>query len=136
MNNNTGWLIRMAWRDSRKNRARLLLFVSSIVLGIAALVAIQSFGENLKAQIELEAKALLGADLEIEGRQPVPEGILKMLDSLGAQTIREVNFASMVQATGTGGTRLVNVRAVEKGYPFYGNLETVPVADMKLVTVH
>jgi putative ABC transport system permease protein len=134
MNNNTGWLIRMAWRDSRKNRARLLLFVSSIVLGIAALVAIQSFGENLKAQIELEAKALLGADLEIEGRQPVPEGILKMLDSLGAQTIREVNFASMVQATGTGGTRLVNVRAVEKGYPFYGNLETVPAAAGKTFT--
>lgn len=134
MNNNTGWLIKMAWRDSRKNRARLLLFVSSIVLGIAALVAIQSFGENLKAQIELEAKALLGADLEIEGRQPVPEGIVKLLDSLGAETIREVNFASMVQATGSGGTRLVNIRAVEKGYPFYGSLETVPAAAGKTFT--
>lgn len=134
MSNNMGWLIKMAWRDSRKNRARLMLFVSSIVLGIAALVAIQSFGENLKAQIELEAKALLGADLEIEGRQPIPEGIVQLLDSLGAETIREVNFASMVQATGTGGTRLVNVRGVEKGYPFYGNLETVPAAAGKTFT--
>lgn len=134
MSNNMGWLIKMAWRDSRKNRARLLLFVSSIVLGIAALVAIQSFGENLKAQIELEAKALLGADLEIEGRQPIPEGIVQLLDSLNAETIREVNFASMVQATGTGATRLVNVRGVEKGFPFYGNLETVPAAAAKTFT--
>ena len=36
------WLLRMAWRDSRRNRGRLLLFVSSIILGIAALVAINS----------------------------------------------------------------------------------------------
>ena len=32
------WLWRMAWRDSRRSRGRLVLFVSAIVLGIAALV--------------------------------------------------------------------------------------------------
>ena len=41
----------MAWRDSRRNRARLLLFISSIVVGIAAITAVQSFSENLKGDI-------------------------------------------------------------------------------------
>jgi len=31
------WLAKMAWRDSRKSRGRLLLFMTSIVVGIAAL---------------------------------------------------------------------------------------------------
>ena len=41
---NFSWLLKMAWRDSRRNRSRLLLFVSSIILGIAAMVAIYSLG--------------------------------------------------------------------------------------------
>jgi putative ABC transport system permease protein len=125
---NLKWLIVMAWRDSRKNRGRLLLFMSSIMLGIAALVAIQSFGDNLRNQVVSEAKALLGADIEIESRQPLSDTITSLLDSLGLITSKEVNFASMVQFLPDSGTRLVNVRAVEATYPFYGALETLPAA--------
>ena len=38
---NPGFLFRTAIRDSRKNRGKLAMFMSSIVLGIAALVAIK-----------------------------------------------------------------------------------------------
>ena len=47
------WFFRMAWRDSRRSRARLLLFSLSIVLGIAAMVAIGSFGRNLEQAAEV-----------------------------------------------------------------------------------
>ncbi len=126
------WLAKMALRDSRKNRGRLLLFMSSIVLGIAALVAIQSFGGNLRDQIEDEAKALLGADIAIESRQPINPEIINMFDSLGMEHLQEVSFASMVQFLPEGGTRLVNVRAIEPGFPFYGDLETTPVKASKV----
>src|ERR1700760_4761945 len=62
---NLGWLFDMAWRDSRKNRSRLLLFISSIIFGIAALVAIYSFGFNLKKDVDTQAATLIGADLTI-----------------------------------------------------------------------
>ena len=120
------WLLKMAWRDSRKNRGRLFLFMSSIVLGIAALVAINSFGENLKSQIDAEARELLGADLEVESQRPIPPRVRALLDSLGMQLTEEVSFASMVQFRKTGGTRLVNIRAVEQAFPFYGEIETAP----------
>ena len=120
------WLLQMAWRDSRKNLGRLLLFISSIVLGIAALVAINSFGENLSDQVNSEARGLLGADLEVESRKPFTKEILQFFDSLGLATAREINFGSMVLFTKTGGTRLVNVRAVSEGFPFYGTLLTEP----------
>ncbi len=116
----------MAWRDSRRNLGRLLLFMSSIVIGIGALVAINSFGDNLRNQIEGEAKELLGADLEIESQTPLPQDIIQFFDSLGFDISNETNFASMVLFPKNGGTRLVNVRAVESSFPFYGSIETLP----------
>ncbi|WP_339610153.1 hypothetical protein, partial [uncultured Roseivirga sp.] len=64
-NSSAKWLFLMAWRDARKSKSRLFLFISSIILGIAALVAINSFSENLKDDINGQAKELLGADLEL-----------------------------------------------------------------------
>ena len=66
---NLNWLFKMAWRDSRRNRSRLFLFISSIVLGIAALVAVYSFKDNLQRDIDEQAKTLTGADLIIESRK-------------------------------------------------------------------
>jgi putative ABC transport system permease protein len=123
---NLGWYFKMAWRDSRKNRGRLLLFMSSIVLGIAALVAINSFGENLKDQVDREAKSLLSADLEIESRQPFSKEVRQFFDSLGVETTEEIGFGSMVLFKSNNGSRLVNVRAIGKGYPYYGAFTTKP----------
>ena len=117
----------MAWRDSRRNRSRLLLFLSSIILGIAALVATFSFGYNLQHDINDQAKALVGADLVIDyNRKPDPQ-MQHMLDSLGNQRSRERTFASMIYFIKNQGTRLVQMKALEGNYPYYGRLETMPV---------
>ena len=47
------WLLKMAWRDGKASGRRLFLFMASIVLGIAAVVSIQSFSDNLKQNIAL-----------------------------------------------------------------------------------
>ena len=120
------WLFLMAWRDSRRNRSRLFLFISSIVLGIAALVATLSFGYNLNEDINDQAKTLVGADLVIRGSRPAPASILNLLDTFRNQHSQECSFASMVFFTKSQGTRLVQVRALDGNYPFYGTLETSP----------
>ncbi len=125
------WLTKMAWRDSRRNRSRLFLFMSSIVLGIAALVAINSFGDNMQRDINGEAKKLLGADLVLEARQPLPDSVLAFLDSMSTAAASEVSFASMVLFPENGGSRLVQVRAIQGGFPFYGDIETTPANGRK-----
>ncbi|HEY4651703.1 MAG TPA: ABC transporter permease, partial [Pontibacter sp.] len=123
---NLRWLLLMAWRDSRRNRGKLALFISSIVLGIAALVAINSFSDNLRADIEKQAKSLIGADLVMAGNKP-PEGeIAALIDSIGGERSDEVRFVSMVYFQASQGTRLVQVRALEGGFPYYGAIETEP----------
>lgn len=124
--NRLSWLFKMAYRDSRRSRSRLLLFLSSIVLGIAALVAIGSFGDNLKEDIEKETKGLLGADLVVRTNQEPGDTLRMWLDSLkGDEMASEIEFNNMVLFPGNG-TKLMEVRGISGGFPFYGDFETKP----------
>jgi putative ABC transport system permease protein len=120
------WTWRMAWRDSRASRRKLLLFSSSIVIGIGALVAIGSFAHNMRQGIDRQAKSLLGADLAINSRDPFTPEMEDLIREIGGEQAREVIFSSMVVFEGSEGTRLVQVRALGKGFPFYGQFEATP----------
>ncbi|MCO5240612.1 MAG: ABC transporter permease [Chitinophagaceae bacterium] len=120
------WLITMAWRDSRRNRFRLLLFMSSVVLGIAALVALFSLDARVRDDINNQAKTLLGADLVIDSNQAPDSTEQRLLDTLGNQRSQECRFSSMIYFNRSSGTRLVQVLALGGNFPYYGNLETIP----------
>jgi putative ABC transport system permease protein len=123
----TQWLFKMAWRDGKASSARLLLFMASIILGIAAVVSIQLFSENLKQNIQRQSKALMGADFIIDSRQLPNNKVQTIIDSLGADA-SEVNFSSMAAFPKNGETKLVRVRGIEGGFPFYGTLDTEPLS--------
>lgn len=121
------WLLKMAWRDGKASTKKLSLFIASIVLGIAAVVSIQSFGENLKENIQLQSKALMGADFRIDSDNLPNERVMHIMDSLGGPDAREISFVSMAAFPKNGAAKLVNVRGIEGGFPLYGELETEPV---------
>ncbi|MEO8440324.1 MAG: FtsX-like permease family protein [Spartobacteria bacterium] len=123
---NLAFIPRMAWRDSRSSRRRLLLFSISISLGVAALVAIGLFRASLSQAIDDQARALLGADLVVESSRPFTREQEQMLHSLGETQAREVRFRTMAFFPKSGGTRLVAVRALGGDFPFYGKMETAP----------
>ena len=120
------WTWQMAWRDSRGSRKRLLLFLTSMVIGVAALVAINSFGENLERAIDEQSMTLLGADMSLERDQPFGPETEALIDSLGGEQARRVSFGSMAYFPKSNKTRLATVRAHEGDYPFYGAIETNP----------
>lgn len=122
-----GWLLKMALRDGKASRRKLVLFMASIVLGIAAVVSIQSFSNNLKNNIALQSKSLMGADYIIESDKPPNERVSFILDSLGGPEGKEISFASMAAFPGKQGTKLVRVRGIDGKFPLYGKLETEPV---------
>ncbi|HEX8330665.1 MAG TPA: FtsX-like permease family protein [Hymenobacter sp.] len=121
----TSWLFRMAWRDSRRSRARLLLFMASIILGIAALVGINSFGDNLARSISEQARELLGADLVLTDSNPFSKELEPTLRRLGEARVNEISFASLVEFRPGRGVRLAQVRGRDGGF-FYGDWETEP----------
>ena len=123
-------LLSLAWRESRTARRRLLLYMSSISLGVAALVAIDSFASNVTDSVREQSRALLGGDVAFGARQgdftPRADSLLDSLRGTGIRFARQTTFASMGLVERSGGTRLVQVRAVTPEYPFYGTVTTSP----------
>jgi putative ABC transport system permease protein len=125
------WVWKLAYKDAKKNFGRLFLFVSSIIIGIGALVAIDSFNQNLQADIHNQSKELLGADLEIDSRRKAWDSVfLLRLDSLDVEIAGDARFASMVFFPKNSGTRLIQVRAIEGLFPFYGSIEMLEGSDI------
>ena len=121
------FLLKTAYRDSRRNRGRLILFMSSIILGITALVAINSFNYNLIRDIDAQAKTLLGADLMISGNKVLPDSLSSKLDTIPGERASEMELFSMAFIPKNEETQFVRIKALEGNFPFYGKILTDPV---------
>ena len=135
------FVLLMAAREGRAAFARLALLLAAVAVGVAALVAINSFTDNLLDSVRAQARALLGADLALSSGAPLsPKAENRLADltraatsgaasSAGAaevQVARVTRFAAMAYAPKSQLARLVQVSAVEPGYPFYGRIGTEP----------
>ncbi|MDW5288557.1 ABC transporter permease [Formosa sp. PL04] len=117
----------MAWRDAKASKVRLLLFMASIILGIAAVVSIQLFSSNLQDNLKSQSKTLMGADYIIDSKQEPTVRALAIIDSLKPEA-SEVNFVSMIVFPKNGGTKLVKVQGIEGDFPFYGKIDAEPIS--------
>jgi putative ABC transport system permease protein len=123
----TPFAYRMAWRETRGAWRHFVFFFVSISLGVAALVSVSLFSANLERAIKREARNLMAADIEVRTRRPLTPDGATVLASLESRGIRQVHVSELVaMAAGRAHTQLVELKAVEPGYPFYGKLLTEP----------
>lgn len=120
------WIWKMAWRESRGSRRRLVLFLTSMAVGVAFLTALTSTGDSLERQVDKEARELLGADLRISSNQPFTQDEQQEIRVVGGDQTSRVSFLSMALFPEQERTRMVMVRAIEHGYPLYGAVESDP----------
>ena len=139
--------IKTAWRDARSQLGSLALYCGGIVAGVAALIAILSFRSDVMLTVNDQAKELLGADLEISHTEPYNDELTALIDSIGGGQSRSIEFSSMVLYRASSGSarteanattrdaaypagrdaaRLSQIRAIEGGFPFYGEIKTEP----------
>jgi putative ABC transport system permease protein len=121
------WL-KLAWRESRSSGRRLGVYMGAITLGVAALVAINSFRAQVVESVDAESKSLLGAELRLRSNRVFPDTIEAVLDSAAAAGVpvsRVVTTLSQAFAE-TGVPQLTQVRAIDGGYPYYGEMVTEP----------
>jgi putative ABC transport system permease protein len=129
------FVLALAWREARSSRRRGLLIVLAVAIGTAALVAINSFTDNLRLSVGREARALLGADIALSSAAPFSPAAETLLAEVRAATVppaevaRVVSFGAMALLPGGETTRLVRVQAVDPGYPYYGAVLTSPAGE-------
>ncbi len=121
------WMV----RESRGAFGRFAFFVACLAVGVAAVVAIAGLAAGLDSGIRSEARQLLAADLAIESRRALPETFdLARLLPAGSRTAAMREMVTVVAALPKDGkpgrSQLVELKAVERGYPFYGKLAVLP----------
>src|SRR5207253_1805764 len=105
----------------RGNPRFLFLFVANLTVGLAGFIALTALETSLSAQLFERSKDVLSADLAVHANRDLTEDekiqIAKSLPS-DAQISKQISLYSMV--LGPGGSKLVQLVAVDQHYPFYG----------------
>lgn len=127
------WAVVMAARDGRKSWRRLLVYLSATGIGIAALVAAGSFRHNLQEAISRHAKPLLGADLVVQDRRAFDAGAEAALAAVPHPRVRETRLTTMAHFPASGAGRLIELRAVDRGFPVYGRVNTEPAGALPAI---
>ena len=123
------FVLLMAAREMRASWQRLLFFFVCIAIGVGAIVAIRSVIQSVRNTFAGEARSLITADAIITSNRPLrPEVIAKIderLQAAGAESIRSVELATMTRPADRpdGRARMVELRAVEQGFPYYGRMK-------------
>ena len=125
--------MRLLLRTARGARLRWLSLIGAVALGVSAVVGVHALNAAVEQGIRLQTRALLGGDLAVESRRPLPD-LLPYLPASqrDARHVRLTVLSTMVRSQ-AGRSRLVEVKAVEavRGtYPLAGQLETEPAGSL------
>jgi putative ABC transport system permease protein len=121
------WPLIGAWRDLRSSLRASLVLCLALSIGVAVLVFSHSLGRTFQRALDRESKGLLGADLTLTLRSEFPPDLEEVLARPEIEIAREIRFRSMATfLTAERESRLVQVRALDGPFPFYGVVETEP----------
>ena len=102
------------------------MFTICVALSIATLTAINSFRRDVHTSLIDEARALQGGDIIVHSHQPISGKLQQAVDSLAVEnriTVQNTyEFSTVARTDRNGKSLLVNIKAVESDYPFYGEV--------------
>jgi putative ABC transport system permease protein len=129
------FVLLMAAREMRASWQRLLFFFVCIAIGVGAIVTLRSVIQSVRNTFAGEARSMITADAIITSNQVIKPELQAKIDALvsaaGAERIRSVELATMTRPADAGPearqgnqlARMVELRAVEDGFPYYGQMK-------------
>ena len=122
------FVIRMTLRELRSSWRRLVFFFICVALGVGAIVALRSVIQSVRGALARETRTLIASDILLSSNTPLPADVRALVAVEAkagrvAETTDAVEIATMVRpADGRPVARMVELRAVQAAFPFYGTL--------------
>lgn len=111
---------RLAKREMKGSLSKFRIFLSALVLGVAAIGAVGSVAESMRTGIGDNARTLLGGDLEISSRHTaVDEAIFSAAQELG-KISSTIEMRAMLRNPSNQERKLVELKAVDDFWPLIG----------------
>ncbi|MEO8802710.1 MAG: FtsX-like permease family protein [Rudaea sp.] len=124
-----------AWRTLRREFrfGELATLAAALVLAVAALGAVATLGQRVQRSIVASAAELIGGDIGVSARAPLPSSLGDAAARLGLQDTITADFPSVLFANGK--SQLADIRAAQATYPLRGTLR-IRAANGSELNVH
>ncbi|WP_340608026.1 putative ABC transporter permease subunit YbbP [Xenorhabdus bharatensis] len=113
---------RWFWREWRT--PSLLIVWLSLTLAVACVLALGRIGDRIDQSVHYQSRDFLAGDLVLRASYPVDPSWLQLAQRKGLTLSRQISFSTMAYAGDV--PQLTDVKAADKHYPLYGELETRP----------
>ena len=121
-------IIKYALKDLSRNYKKLTSIIVTLFISLFILSAIFTIEDSLKKELNDNAKALLGGDLEIDYNRN--EGSLKLVNKVKefATVSQMIEFSTMVSTIGRDKNKslFTRIKTVDTKYPLYGSVDYEP----------
>jgi putative ABC transport system permease protein len=118
---------RFIYRQVASARKQAAVFVLCVALSMVTLVAISGFSDSVNRTLNQDARKLQAGDVILRSNAPFSESINTAVNQLTeqgqAQQARMYEFITVVRVTNEDNSQLANLKVVDPGYPFYGEVE-------------
>jgi putative ABC transport system permease protein len=121
--------LRTLWREARGSHARFLFFTACLAVGVAAVVGLSALSNALELGIRARSRELLGGDLALESRRPLPDLATVLPAPYRTAPRVELAILSTMVRSEHGASRLAELKAVDAShgsYPLAGQLVLSP----------
>ena len=114
------------FKEARKHPFFFLMLAFTLTLGTLGLTGIGLVNDQVQRELAENARALLTSDLSVTARRELTDEEAKNLDEFMAGKFsagyRSIDLYSMVHHEKSNQSRLTEIRFIEGGFPFYGEL--------------
>ncbi|HAK55748.1 MAG: ABC transporter permease [Vicinamibacterales bacterium] len=124
------FVLKMLVREIRASWKRLVFFFVCVAIGVGAIIGVRSIIQSARGALLRESRTLLAADVLVQSREAWTDEARALVDArLDAapvlERIESVETATMVRPADPAKAvaKMVELRGVESGFPFYGELE-------------
>ncbi|SLN28680.1 FtsX-like permease family protein [Roseovarius gaetbuli] len=121
-----GVAVKLARRELRGGLRGFRVFLACVILGVAAIAAVGTIRESIKAGLVSQGAALLGGDAELELTYRFATAAERdWIDQFASRTSEVADFRSLAVIP-EGARELTQVKAVDAAYPLVGAVELLP----------
>ncbi len=128
-------LFKYFFKQITNHRSFSLLFIVNLSLGLCGFISLDLFKNSIDGAFKSRSKVILGADFGLSSRRPLTQkevdNVLQLAGS-SARSSSMVEVYSMV-AGPTKKSKLVQVKAIDDQFPFYGQITLETQNNEKLI---
>src|SRR6266849_2545873 len=120
------YALRLARRELRGGIGGFRVFLACLVLGVGAIAATGSLGAAVEAGIRGDARTLLGGDVSARLVYRAASGPERQFLAASGTLSETAKLRAMARSLDGARRSLVELQAVDQGYPLYGKVALAP----------